>query len=146
MPHKIIYFSKYTGLMALVVWISITSCQDQERVKRDQYLAEGFALFDTHCANCHQRDGKGLENLYPAISLEHLKNKEQVICWIKYGIHQPMTVNGKNFDRPMPANPALKELEIAEITTYLYNTWGKETSITTIDTVEKALEKCTLSL
>ena len=57
-----------------------------------------------------------------------------------------MTVNGKNFDRPMPANPALKELEIAEITTYLYNTWGKETSITTIDTVEKALEKCTLSL
>lgn len=132
--------------MALVVWISITSCQDQERVKRDQYLAEGFALFDTHCANCHQRDGKGLENLYPAISLEHLKNKEQVICWIKYGIHQPMTVNGKNFDRPMPANPGLKELEIAEITTYLYNTWGKETSITTIDTVEKALEKCTPSL
>lgn len=132
--------------MALVVWISITSCQDQERVKRDQYLAEGFALFETHCANCHQRDGKGLENLYPAIALEHLKNKEQVICWIKYGIHQPMTVNGKNFDRPMPANPSLKELEIAEITTYLYNTWGNETSITTVDTVEKALEKCTPSL
>ena len=146
MPNKIIYFSKYTGLMALVVWISITSCQDQERVKRDQYLAEGFSLFDTHCANCHQRDGKGLENLYPAISLEHLKNKEQVICWIKYGIHQPMTVNGKNFDRPMPANPSLKELEIAEITTYLYNTWGSETSITTVDTVQKALEKCTPSL
>lgn len=146
MPNKIFQFSKYPALMALVLWMSITSCQDQERIKRDQYLAEGFSLFDTHCANCHQRDGKGLENLYPAISLEHLKNKEQVICWIKYGIHQPMTVNGKKFDRPMPANPALKELEIAEITTYLYNTWGKETSITTIDTVEKALEKCTPSL
>jgi len=118
------------------------SCQTGEQVKRDQYLAEGFTLYQTHCANCHQRDGKGLENLYPAIATDYLKDKGKVICWIKFGVNQPMTVNGKVYHRAMPANPALKDLEIAEIATYVYNTWGKETGITSIEKVQASIENC----
>lgn len=118
------------------------SCQSEGGIKRDQYIAEGFTLYQTHCANCHQRDGKGLENLYPALSSEYLMDKSKVICWIKNGVNQPMTVNGKVYNRAMPANPALKDLEIAEIVTYVYATWGKQTEITPIETVQEALEKC----
>jgi mono/diheme cytochrome c family protein len=118
------------------------ACQSEGNVKRDQYIAEGFTLYQTHCANCHQRDGKGLESLYPALSSDYLMDKSKVICWIKNGINQPMTVNGKMYNRAMPANPALKDLEIAEIVTYVYATWGKQTEITPIETVQKALEQC----
>ncbi|MEZ4902937.1 MAG: cytochrome c [Spirosomataceae bacterium] len=118
------------------------ACQTEEQVKRDQYLAEGFTLYQTHCANCHQRDGKGLENLYPAIATDYLKDKANVICWIKFGVNQPMTINGKGYHRAMPANPALKDLEIAEIVTYVYNTWGNETNITSIEMVRAAIEGC----
>ncbi|MCU0341612.1 MAG: cytochrome c [Spirosomaceae bacterium] len=109
-------------------------------------MAEGFTLYQTHCANCHQTDGKGLGNLYPALSKAYLKDKSQVICWIKQGVNIPMTVNGRVFHRAMPSNPALKELELAELTTYLYNTWGDETTLTPIDSVKVALEKCEISL
>ncbi|MEI7585295.1 cytochrome c [Runella sp.] len=120
----------------------LNSCQSEGNVKRDQYIAEGFTLYQTHCANCHQRDGKGLENLYPALSSEYLMDKSNVICWIKNGINQPMTVNGKIYNRAMPANPALKDLETAEIVTYVYATWGKQKEITPIETVQEALEEC----
>ncbi|WP_428662285.1 c-type cytochrome [Runella sp.] len=124
------------------LFLFFSSCQSEESTKHDQYVAEGFTLFQTHCANCHQRDGKGLGNLYPALSVDYLNDKSKVICWIKNGLNQSVTVNGKTFNRPMPANPGLKELEIAEIMTYMYTTWGKETKIIPIDTVQKALEQC----
>jgi mono/diheme cytochrome c family protein len=133
---------KITFLLGAFLVVLFLSCQGESAIKHEQYVAEGFTLFQTHCANCHQRDGKGLENLYPALSTDYLKDKAQVICWIKNGVHQPMTVNGKIYNRAMPANPDLKELEIAEIMTYVYATWGKETEITTVKTVQTALEKC----
>ncbi|WP_229601375.1 c-type cytochrome [Runella defluvii] len=133
---------KLSLLLASFLVVLILACQGGSAIKHEQYVAEGFTLFQTHCANCHQRDGKGLENLYPALATNYLKDKNQVICWIKNGVHQPMTVNGKSYNRAMPANPDLKELEIAEIMTYVYATWGKETEITTVETVQAALEKC----
>lgn len=129
-------------LVALLFTAYCFSCQSEGNVKRDQYIAEGFTLYQTHCANCHQRDGKGLANLYPALSSEYLMDKSKVICWIKNGLNRSITVNGKVYNRAMPANPALKDLEIAEIVTYVYATWGKQTEITPIETVQEALEQC----
>jgi mono/diheme cytochrome c family protein len=135
-------FFRYSALSSGFLFLFFFSCQSEESTKHAQYVAEGYTLFQTHCANCHQRDGKGLSNLYPAIVPEYLKDKSKVICWIKNGVNQSVTVNGKTFNRPMPANPALKELEIAEIMTYMYTTWGNDAKITTTETVQKALEQC----
>lgn len=128
--------------LSLLMTMTTVACQNEEQVKHAQYMAEGFTLYQTHCANCHQADGKGLGNLYPALSKGYLKDKNLVICWMKQGVNIPMVVNGQPFHRAMPANPGLKDLELAELTTYLYNTWGDETVITTIDSVKVALEKC----
>lgn len=133
---------KYILSIGLFLTACCVGCQSEGGIKRDQYIAEGFSLYQTHCANCHQRDGKGLENLYPALTSEYLMDKSKVICWIKFGVNQPMTVNGKLYHRAMPANPALKDIEIAEIMTYVYNTWGKQTEITSIETVQEAIENC----
>ncbi|RDB03814.1 c-type cytochrome [Runella aurantiaca] len=135
-------FFRYSALSSVFLLVFFFSCQSEESTKHAQYVAEGYTLFQTHCANCHQRDGKGLSNLYPAIAPEYLKDKAKVICWIKNGVNQSVTVNGKTFNRPMPANPALKELEIAEIMTYMYTTWGNDSKIITTETVQKALEQC----
>lgn len=135
-------FFRFSILRFVFLFVLFFSCQSEDSTKHAQYIAEGYSLFQTHCANCHQRDGKGLGNLYPAISVDYLKDKAKVICWIKNGVNQSVTVNGKTFNRPMPANPSLKELEIAEIMTYMYTTWGKESKVITTESVQKALEQC----
>ncbi|MFN4147864.1 MAG: c-type cytochrome [Runella sp.] len=132
-------------LLPLLSVLFLGGCQSEEEVKRSQYLAEGYQLYQTHCANCHQADGSGLGNLYPPIVAESLQDKATLICWIKHGINRPMVIEGITYSRPMPANPTLKDLEIAEIVTYMTDTWGNDKDLTSIESVQNALNQCDLS-
>ena len=128
---------KYLPLLSL-----LTSCQSQEKVKLEQYYIGGKEIFERNCANCHQKDGKGLQNLYPPIAgSDYLKNKSAVILAIKNGLTGEIIVNGKSYNQPMPANSHLQNLDIAEVVTYMYNEWGNEQKITTVEEVEKVLNK-----
>lgn len=119
------------------------SCQSTEALKSEQYFAEGYQLYTTNCANCHQDDGKGMANLYPPlVGSKMIADKVAMSCIIRNGMKDTIIVNGRPFSRPMPGNTALKELEIAEIITYVNMKWGKDSVYTPITTVVKALEGC----
>ncbi|MDQ1087405.1 cytochrome c [Siphonobacter sp. SORGH_AS_1065] len=143
--------SNYTSIhkfligLSLVSSFSLFSCQSEEEVKRQQYVAEGFELYKNSCMNCHQAQGEGMAKLYPPLANADFlteKNKALVICGIRHGFQQPLTVNGQVYHQTMPGNAALKALDIAVLTTFLYNEWGKEKKITDVQEVEKALAKC----
>lgn len=141
---KVIYkflqrlLSKLFVLILAVV--SFTSCQSEEKIKLEQYYIGGKELYEQNCANCHQKDGKGLQNLYPPIAgSDYLKDKEKVIYIIKNGLSGEIMVNGKKYNQPMPANNQLTNLDIAEVVTYIYNEWHGETKITEVKEVEKVL-------
>ncbi len=120
----------------------IVSCQSEEKVKLEQYYIGGKEIYEQNCANCHQKDGKGLQNLYPTIvGSDFLKNKEKVILAIKNGISGEITVNGKKYNQAMPANNHLQNLDIAEVVTYIYNEWGNEKTITETKFVEQIINK-----
>jgi hypothetical protein len=51
-------------------------------------------------------------------------------------------VNGKKFSRPMPPNPKLTEIEIAEIVSFVSMKWGKDSVYTPIEVIHKALTEC----
>ena len=134
------FFSKLFVLFIAVV--SFTSCQSEEKIKLEQYYIGGKELYELNCANCHQKDGKGLQNLYPPIAgSDYLKDKEKVIYIIKNGLVGEILVNGKKYNQPMPANNQLTNLDIAEVVTYIYNEWNGETKITEVKEVEKVLNK-----
>lgn len=141
---KIIYkflqqlLSKLFVLFLAVV--SFASCQSEEKIKLEQYYIGGKELYEQNCANCHQKDGKGLQNLYPGIAgSDYLKDKEKVIYIIKNGLSGEILVNGKKYNQPMPANNQLTNLDIAEVVTYIYNEWNGETKITEVKEIEKVL-------
>jgi mono/diheme cytochrome c family protein len=131
-------------LLGLCLISIFYSCQTAAEIKQKQYFVEGLELYKTHCANCHQLDGTGLAGLYPPISnSDFLKgNKLKMICIMHNGLNDSLVVNGKRYTQKMPANKALEPLDLAEITTYVYNKWGDETVITNLEDVEKAFEKC----
>lgn len=131
------------GLAALVLLLNALSCQSDEEIKRQKYITEGIRLYRTYCANCHQTNGQGVAALYPPIAgSDYLVNKNTVICLIKHGQQGPIVVNGKRYNRPMPAQLQLSDLEVAEITTYIYNEWGGETKVTGVKDVTPVLKQC----
>ncbi|HQQ97300.1 MAG TPA: cytochrome c [Cyclobacteriaceae bacterium] len=133
---------RYTAI-AGVVFIGLLSCQTRDP-KFQQYFVEGEQLYLNNCSNCHHKDGKGLGRIYPPIAgSDYLGRPEaEIICLIKYGIRGEIVVNGTMYHQPMPGVPLLTELEIAEITTYIFNTWGQERGMITIPKVSAALDSC----
>ncbi|MCX6215094.1 cytochrome c [Spirosoma sp.] len=130
-------------LVAGLFLINLLSCQSDEEIKRQRYITEGIFLYKNNCANCHQNKGEGLAALYPPIAgSDYLQDKKRVICLIRYGQKGPIVVNGKPYNRPMPAQPQLSDLEIAEIITYIYKEWAGETKITDVKAVTPILEQC----
>ncbi len=127
----------------LFIIFSTLSCTSRG-TKYDQYFAQGQTLYAKNCSNCHQKNGKGLGLVYPPLSpSDYLdQNFSASLCLMKYGKSGEIIVNKKNFNKPMPGVPSLTELEIAEIGTYIYNSWGSERGVVEIQEVKKALEEC----
>jgi mono/diheme cytochrome c family protein len=69
-------------------------------------------------------------------------NFEEVICIIKYGRSGPLVVNGVEFNMEMKGNPQLTDLEIAEIATYLSNSWSRERGLIDVKQVTEILARC----
>jgi len=89
----------------------------------------GLILYNSYCAGCHQRDGKGDNNRYPPLVASDLiaGNKDQLIKIILNGLHGEIKVNGKTFNGLMPAHGGfLDDHAIASIATYISKRFNKE--------------------
>tara|TARA_A100000171_G_C2129695_1_gene145882 strand:- start:885 stop:1343 length:459 start_codon:yes stop_codon:yes gene_type:complete len=112
--------------------------------KETQYYSNGRRLYKSICQNCHMENGEGLGRLIPPLAKSDFltKNKADLPRILKYGLHGPITVNGIEYNQPMPANPKLTDIEVAEILTYIGNTWGNGIgSFTTEEVITSLSEK-----
>ena len=130
----------------LLLFSIIVACVpgSQRDVKFQQYYAEGELLYQQHCANCHQADGSGLGRVYPPLAKSDfmMNNPDAVLCLMKNGIEDEMIVNGITYNKAMPGIPSLTELEIAEIATYIYNSWGNTSKMVEVNQVTPILAAC----
>ena len=116
----------------------------ERSIKVQQYYVQGEQLYIKHCSNCHQKDGRGLGLLYPPLNKSDYmeKNFESVICLMKYGIKGEIEVNGKKFNKEMKGISSLSDLEVAEIATYIYNSWEHKRDSIEIKEVSRLLYNC----
>ncbi len=84
----------------------------------------GHRLF-TICAACHQPTGRGLPNLFPPLAGSDYLNadKNRAIKIVMSGRQGEVMVNGVKFNNNMPAFP-LSDQDIANVLTYVYNSFG----------------------
>jgi cytochrome c551 len=139
------------SLVQNLLWLIICSVQllgcnssANRSTKFQQYYVQGQQLYIKNCSNCHQKNGTGLGLVYPPVDKSDYMDQHfnEVICLMKYGTEGALLVNGKSYNKPMPGVPSLTELEIAEIATYIYNTWEHQRGTIDIKEVTNALKKC----
>jgi mono/diheme cytochrome c family protein len=120
------------------------SLDNKDKLKFNQDLIQGQRLYTSHCSNCHQQNGEGLGRLFPPIAQSDylIINPEKVICGIKNGMRGAIVVNGTGYNQPMPANTQLTDLEIAQIMTFIGNSWGNEMGLFKTEDVRKVLADC----
>jgi len=119
------------------------SCS-QKDTKLKQYVVQGESLYLKYCSNCHQTNGKGLGLVYPPLDESDFIDEDpsRVICLIENGIKGELKVNGKSFNKEMKGVPQLTDLEIAEVVTFLANSWGRNNGIVEVGIVTSTLKEC----
>lgn len=122
---------------------NVPGIKEIEDLKTKQYAIQGQQLYLNYCSNCHQEDGSGLKRLIPPLRESDylLADVSRTVRIIHHGIKGEMTVNGVEYNQPMPGNPQLTPLEIAQISTYIYNVWGHQKGIISSKQVNEVLKK-----
>lgn len=104
----------------------------------------GKELYETKCANCHGIEGDGLQQLYPPLKNSDylVENQADLACLIRYGVDEPMVVNGVTFHEKMPATPLLSEVDIHNIINYIHKNINPNVKPVKIEEVTNRLIEC----
>lgn len=86
----------------------------------------GKALFAGTCATCHQPDGKGMAGVFPPLAKSDYiaADRMRIASVILHGLQGPVKVNGTDYNSVMPPMSQLTDDEVANIATYVLNSWG----------------------
>ncbi len=151
MPQKRIFNVLVVGTFAVLTYCqsayeneATQNLSQAERVRYRQYMVQGQLLYRAHCSNCHQEDGTGLRRLIPPLAQSDylLADVDRTLCLIKNGLRGPIVVNDTLYNQIMPANEGLRDIEIAQIATYIYNEWGHAEGFISTTRVADALDQC----
>ncbi|MGZ3240452.1 MAG: c-type cytochrome, partial [Burkholderiaceae bacterium] len=94
---------------------------------QDQINA-GKALFNGTCSVCHQPTGTGLPNVFPPLAKSDFLNADpkRAVGIVVHGLTGKVTVNGSEFNSVMPPMNQLNDDEVANILTYVLNSWDNK--------------------
>ena len=135
---------KVIGALSLLLVICfILSCENEQSIEFKRYYSEGAIVYQEHCQNCHAANGDGLSALIPPLNDSlYLKNhKALMACYINSGLKGAITIDKRQFEGTMPANN-LAPMEVAQVITYITNSFGNKVGLTTVDQAEADLRRC----
>jgi nitrite reductase (NO-forming) len=109
--------------------------QNMPKVKKDtkliaaktlpEQIKAGKELFGGTCFACHQSEGQGIPNVFPPLAKSDYLNADpnRAITTVLHGLSGEIKVNGKKFNNVMTSQNLTDE-EIANVMTYVYDSWG----------------------
>jgi nitrite reductase (NO-forming) len=110
--------------------IPAKSFEEQMEFGKQKYMQTCFA--------CHQAEGQGVPNAFPPLAKSDFLNADvdRAIDIVLHGKTGEITVNGKTYNSVM-TQQMLSVEEIANVLTYVYNSWGNSGKVVTKDMVDK---------
>ena len=105
-------------------------------LSKAEKIEAGKRLFGTVCAVCHQTAGQGIPTRFPPLAGSDFLNADQhrTIQILINGLQGELIVNGRKFDNAMPKF-SLTDQDIANVLTYVYNSFGNSGQEVTPDEV-----------
>lgn len=104
----------------------------------DEQMEFGKQVYMQNCFACHQSEGQGVENAFPPLAKSDYLNADvnRAIGAVVNGLSGEITVNGKQYNSVM-TRQMLSPDEVANVLTYVYNSWGNSGKVITREMVTK---------
>ena len=118
------YLGNRAGANMKAVAVAAQAAAEGALTLEDQ-IAAGKQLFAGTCSVCHQANGEGLPNVFPPLAKSDYlaADPKHAIDIVLHGLTGKIKVNGHEYDSVMPPMSQLNDDEIANILTYVLNSW-----------------------
>ena len=106
----------------------VTNAAKPGTLSKAQQVTAGKALFQGTCSVCHQAQGQGISSVFPPLagSDYFAGNNSKIINAVLTGVTGKLVVNGTEYNSVMPPMSNLNDDEVANIITYVLNSWGNK--------------------
>lgn len=97
-------------------------------------MDRGKLVYTQRCLVCHQVDGGGVPHLNPPLdgaSLIKGNNKESIIRIVLKGMSDRVEIDGEYYSNNMTSLADLSDQQIADVLTYVRNSWSNKASAVT---------------
>jgi glucose/arabinose dehydrogenase/mono/diheme cytochrome c family protein len=95
-------------------------------------IAEGKKVYTQYCVSCHQPDGGGVPNMNPPLTKTSwvLGNKSRLISVVLNGLSR-QKIDGETYTNVMPGYNFLNDKQVADLLTFVRNSFGNKASAVT---------------
>ena len=123
------------GLAACLVCCFSFRIQDPLKESIDR----GKKVYESTCLPCHQSKGSGVPGMNPPLIQTRyvLGATDTLINIVLNGLDEELEINGQSYSNPMPGQPQLKDEEVADVLTFVRNSFGNKASAVTAAEVKK---------
>jgi len=106
-------------------------------------MDRGAIVYKGTCLACHQVDGGGVPRMNPPLIKTKyvLGDKKQLITILLKGLNDPIEIDDDEFHNPMPPQPTLTDQQIADVLTFVRNSFGNKASAVTATEVKNVRAK-----
>lgn len=96
-------------------------------------IANGQKVYAENCLSCHQVDGLGVPNMNPPlVKTEYVSgDKVRLIKIVLNGFSENVEINDNTYSNNMPAHDYMTDQQIADVLTYVRNSFGNKATYVT---------------
>ena len=120
-----------TSALAVVLMAAQTKPEQVKVPKKN--MDNGRKVYDTYCMACHQADGSGVPRMNPPLTKTSyvLGDKKKLVQIVLKGMNEPIEIEGESYENVMSAHDFLTDQEVADVLTFVRNSFGNKASMVT---------------
>jgi len=118
-----------SGLLCIVGFY--LSAESPVQAANKNAILRGKKIYSANCLSCHQHDGSGVPEMNPPLRKSPFVtgSATKLIKILLNGRNDGVEINGDTYSNPMPVfGTVLKDQQIADVLTYVRNSFGNKAS------------------
>lgn len=129
---------KLAVTLSLLVFLSVFLFAQVKQPSIKASVDRGQKVYEITCIACHQKNGGGVPRLNPPLikTTYVLGDKQRLINIVLKGLDQVIEIDDEEYTNAMPSVAQLTDQQIADVLTYVRNSFGNKASAITVAQVK----------
>jgi mono/diheme cytochrome c family protein len=131
------------ALIIVVIFYVTAQTKAPQPVNLKASIARGQLVYRKVCLSCHMADGGGVPHMNPPLIQTSyiLGDKSKIIYIVLHGMVDRVAIEDEYYSNNMAAHTDLNNQQIADVLTYVRNSFGNKASAVTVADVKAVRDK-----